>query len=253
MFIPQITADIQHAIMRELPPCHGEYAKAIDISQNSNIRIDKWASVYAFEVTTRLVVHEFARISVTSLYDDPGWLHIQRVYPENVFKVVIQMRVVPKGLKRIASWILPSIWAVHRNLCQAKALVAPIVRHRRKLEASGDVGYEKPNDFLQWLMDEAWDERDGQPEALVHRMLVLALASVHTTSMTAAQVLFDLIAHPEYIQPLREEIIQAMHEEGGWKKTTLTKLRKLNSFMKESQRLNGPSLSELRITDVCAH
>lgn len=154
------------------------------------------------------------------------------------------MRIVPKGFKHIASWILPSTWAVYRNLCQAKALVAPIVRQRRKLEALGDEKYEKPNDFLQWLMDEAWSERDGQPEALVHRMLVLALASVHTTSMTAAQVLFDLIEHPEYIEPIREEIVQALDEEGGWKKTTLTKLRKLDSFMKESQRLNGPSLSK---------
>lgn len=62
--------------------------------------------------------------------------------------------------------------------------------------------------------------------------------------MTAAQTLFDLIARPEYIEPLREEILEALDTDGGWKKTTLTKMRKLDSFMKESQRFNGPSLSK---------
>jgi ent-kaurene oxidase len=171
------------------------------------------------------------------------WIHVQRTYPENVFGVAIQMRIIPEPFKRIASFLMPRTWAVYLNLCEAKRLVSPIVRERRKKEAENDPTYEKPDDFLQWLMDEAWSERDGQPDELVHRLLVLALASVHTTSMTAAQTLFDLIARPEYIEPLREEILQALAKDGGWKKTTLTKMVKLDSFMKESQRFNGPSLS----------
>ncbi|OCK76822.1 cytochrome P450 [Lepidopterella palustris CBS 459.81] len=170
------------------------------------------------------------------------WIEVQRTYPENVFRVAIQMRVVPGFLKRISSYFMPGTWAVYMNLRKAKSLVSPIVKERRKKEAENDPSYEKPDDFLQWLMDEAWSERDAQPDALVHRLLVLALASVHTTSMTAAQTLFDLIARPEYIEPLREEILEALATDGGWKKTTLTRMRKLDSFMKESQRFNGPSL-----------
>jgi cytochrome P450 len=188
------------------------------------------------------VVHEFARISVAPLQNDPKWLEIQKEYPENVFRAAIHMRIIPYGLKRVASWILPSTWAVYHNLRQAKALVAPIVRKRREFERIEAPGYEKPNDFLQWLMDEAWNEKDGQPEALVHRLLVLALASVHTTSMSAVQTVFDLLARPEYIQPLRDEMLQALREDGNWRRDTLTKLRLLDSFMKESQRFNGPSL-----------
>ncbi|KAF2122026.1 cytochrome P450 [Lophiotrema nucula] len=224
MFVPLICEEIKKAMAEVFPPCEGQ-----------------WATI-RFDTITRLVVREFARISVAPLQEDTQWREIQRKYPENVFRVAIQMRIIPRGFKRLASWILPSTWAIYFNLCNAKSLVSPIVKHRRKMEASGDVTYEKPNDFLQWLMDEAWNEKDGQPDALVHRLLVLALASVHTTSMTAVQALFDLIAYPEYQQPLRAEILQALQEDGGWKKTTLTKLRKMDSFMKESQRLNGPSL-----------
>jgi cytochrome P450 len=145
---------------------------------------------------------------------------------------------------------MPGTWQVSRNLLIAQQLVVPIVEERREMEAANRTDYEKPNDFLQWLMDEAWSERDREPRELVHRLLVLALASVHTTSMTATQILFDLVARPEYLEPLREEILQALAEDGGWKKTTLTKMRKLDSFMKESQRLNGPSLSKLSISTL---
>lgn len=57
----------------------------------------------------------------------------------------------------------------------------------------------------------------------------------------------DLLGHPEYIQPLREEIQQVIAEDGYQQdetgknylsKTSLNKLKKLDSFIKESQRLS---------------
>jgi hypothetical protein len=41
--------------------------------------------------------------------------------------------------------------------------------------------------------------------------------------------------HPEYIAPLREEI-EALITAGGWKKATLSKMNRLDSFIKESIR-----------------
>lgn len=169
-------------------------------------------------------------------------MEIQRMFPENVFRVAIQMRVVPPYLKRISSCLMPASWAVSRNIHNAQRLITPTVEERRRMEIINDPGYKPLNDFLQWLMNEAWNERDGQLAELVHRLLVLALASVHKTSMMATQVLYDIISHPKYLEPLREETLQALKEYGGWQKTTLTKMRKLDSFMKESQQLNGPVL-----------
>ncbi|KAF7955865.1 hypothetical protein EAE96_004787 [Botrytis aclada] len=225
LFVPLICEEMKWALTQEIPPCK-----------------DKWVSILGFDTVVRLIVHDFARISVASLERNKEWMEIQRMFPENVFRVAIQMRVIPPYLKRISSYLMPATWAVSRNLHNAQRLITPIVEERRRMETVNDPDYKPPNDFLQWLMDEAWNERDGQPSELVHRLLVLALASVHTTSMTATQVLYDIIAHPEYLEPLREEILQALKEDGGWQKTTLTKMKKLDSFMKESQRLNGPSL-----------
>ena len=118
----------------------------------------------------------------------------------------------------------------------------PIIVERRKAEGTGNDSYQKPNDFLQWMMDDA-DEFDGRPHKLAHRLLVMSLASSFTTTMGVTQAFFDLCARPEYIEPLREEVRGAVQTGGGmWSKTALTKMRKLDSFVRESQRMNPPSL-----------
>ena len=48
---------------------------------------------------------------------------------------------------------------------------------------------------------------------------------------------------PEYIQPLREEV-ESIVKEQGWTKTSILNMRKLDSFLREAQRLNSFSPSE---------
>jgi cytochrome P450 len=57
--------------------------------------------------------------------------------------------------------------------------------------------------------------------------------------------LYDICAHPEYIGPLREEIESVLAEDNNQlTKKSMTKLRKLDSFIKESQRLSPPGLGK---------
>lgn len=53
--------------------------------------------------------------------------------------------------------------------------------------------------------------------------------------------LYDLAFRPEYIVPLREEIESIISAE-GWSKASVMKMRKLESFLKESQRCNAIAL-----------
>ena len=52
------------------------------------------------------------------------------------------------------------------------------------------------------------------------------------------QALYMLAAHPECVAPLREEA-ESIIKEDGWTRTALQKLRKVDSFMRENQRING--------------
>ena len=50
--------------------------------------------------------------------------------------------------------------------------------------------------------------------------------------------LYFLAEYPEYTEPLREEI-ETIIEEEGWTKASMAKMRKLDSFFRETQRLRN--------------
>ena len=54
-------------------------------------------------------------------------------------------------------------------------------------------------------------------------------------------MLLHLAAEPEYVRELREEIDPLVSAE-GWTKSSIGKMWKLDSFLRESQRYNGISL-----------
>lgn len=127
---------------------------------------------------------------------------------------------------------------------QAKAILMPEVAARRKarFEArQAGVPFET-QDAVGWFEDMA----DGRPYDHVSAQLRLATAAIHTTSSTMVIIMYDLLRNPHLLDPLRAEIVQAIREDGGWKKTTLYKLRLLDSVMRESMRVTTPSPFSMR-------
>ncbi|KAI1505683.1 putative cytochrome P450 monooxygenase [Biscogniauxia marginata] len=202
---------------------------------------DGYTSVKAFHLVLRLVSFIAARHFVgLPLCEDEEWLSTALTYTENAFKTIIVLQIFPDWAKFFVTFLLPSSYQVNWALRKAKHIIIPLINERRRRERE-DFDYKKPEDFLQYMMDAA-DEFDGHPDKLAHRLLILTLGAVHTTSMAATQTLFDLCAHPEYIEPLRQEVLEALQKDGEYTKQALTHFKKLDSFMRESQRLNPPSL-----------
>ena len=50
--------------------------------------------------------------------------------------------------------------------------------------------------------------------------------------------LYYLASLPEYMQPLREEVEEAVKSE-GWTKAGLDQMHKIDSFIRETQRLHA--------------
>ena len=61
---------------------------------------------------------------------------------------------------------------------------------------------------------------------------------IDSRQQTFVQVLYRLLANPEYIEPLREEV-DAVTKEEGWTKAGIDKMHKIDSFLRETQRLDG--------------
>lgn len=149
------------------------------------------------------------------------------------------LRCFPLWMRPAVAMFLPSSWRLHAHLRQAKMALLPIIARRRA--AQSQPNYVKPDDFLQWMMDTGVGE-EQRPEKLAHLQLILILASVDTTTRAGAHAIYDMCARHEYFEPLREEIETVLREDQGWGKPTLTRMRKMDSFLRESQRLSPASL-----------
>ncbi|KIX01184.1 uncharacterized protein Z518_08909 [Rhinocladiella mackenziei CBS 650.93] len=76
-------------------------------------------------------------------------------------------------------------------------------------------------------------------ERLMLRLIHILTAAVHTSSVTYLNALYDLAMHPDIHDELREEIKNVFASQNGeWRKQGLTKMMKLDSFIKESARFH---------------
>lgn len=147
-------------------------------------------------------------------------------------------------LHGLISMILPGAWRGAAYVRQAKKLLVPEIRRRQQELQAGKAGTTDHQNILSWMI-EIGKEHEKDPADLAHLEVIMSLASIHTSQMNAVHVLYDLAAHPEYLEGLRNEIKQVIQEDGlwmQWKKSSFSKLRLLDSFMKESQRVNPPTL-----------
>ncbi len=196
-----------------------------------------------YNILLRVVARVSARIFIgMPMCRNEEWLKTSIQYTENVFLTALLLRMVLPRLRPIVQWLLPSWHRLHGNLRLGKRLISSLVDERRKLETKNDTSYEKPNDVLQWMINAAEGE-EGKPNKLAHRQLLLTIASIHTTTMAATHAMYDLCANPEFFMLLREEIKQQLDSDGNFNVTALNDMRKLDSLMKESQRLNPLNLS----------
>ncbi|KAL8643562.1 MAG: hypothetical protein Q9226_008280, partial [Calogaya cf. arnoldii] len=82
--------------------------------------------------------------------------------------------------------------------------------------------------LLSWMSERA-DASESDHSHLAHLETVISLAAIHTSQMSAVHVLYDLNAHLECLEDIRQEIREDVQKEE-------------DSFMKESQRLKPLSM-----------
>ncbi|TVY54707.1 Cytochrome P450 monooygenase 1 [Lachnellula cervina] len=150
----------------------------------------------------------------------------------------------PAPLRPIVQRFLPHTRELQQAVKDARTLIGGLVKEREALKAKGET--PEYADILEWLPQIA-KGRTYDP-ALVQ--LALSFVAIHTTADVVGQLLFDLIEHPEYIQPLRDEIITVL-KEGGWKKNSLYNMKLLDSVLKESLRIRPINQTSIqRIAEV---
>jgi cytochrome P450 len=112
------------------------------------------------------------------------------------------------------------------------------------------------NDFLQWCIDQAKADGDpalSRPSVLVAHILTLNFAVGHNISLALTNALYDAAAtSAENLIELREDVMTQLEAFGddprgpdsqkGFNKVALAKMEKLDSFLRESQRLSNANI-----------
>lgn len=173
------------------------------------------------------------------------WLQITSDYARTSFLASELLRMFPKPLRSLVHQINPLSRKLQAQVKEAREIINPIVEERRKeKKAALDRGEEEPeyNDCLEWC-EESADDANSDPASM---QLGLSFAAIHTTSDFVTQVMLDLAKNPDYFEPLRKEITEVIRTD-GWSRMGLYKMRLLDSFCKETQRLHPIGLGKLFI------
>lgn len=151
----------------------------------------------------------------------------------------------PEWMHSALCRMLPFYWKCKAYLENAKTLLAPKIADllRKSDEELWKPESEEDCNVLAWLADLA-KGNDRDPEKLAHVEVLLALASVHTTLLRMVNVVYDLTANPHFIGELREEISSTKDE--GWNRSSYSRLQKLDSVLRESQRMSPPTTLGLK-------
>lgn len=176
---------------------------------------------------------------------DEDWINVSVNYTIDAFKAARELRLWPSILRPLVHWFLPSTQKLRKHLAVGRSIVNREIEKRRLIRDGKLPPGDPPRahtDALDWL--EELSTAYNQPLDRSRGQVGLSMAAIHTTSNLLTNVMYDLAAHPEYIQPLRDEIRAVAAEDRVLKKTSLLKLKLMDSVMKESQRIHPVSMSK---------
>jgi cytochrome P450 len=182
---------------------------------------------------------------------DEDWINVSVNYTIDAFMAARELRRWPSILRPIVQWFIPATQKLRKHLSVARSIVKQEIKAREIIRPGKLPLDESPRthvDALDWMEELSatynlpYDRSLGQ--------VGLSMAAIHTTSNLLTNIAYDLAAYPEYIQPLRDEIRAIASEDGNLKKTSLLKLKLMDSVMKESQRVHPVSMSKSIIYQV---
>jgi cytochrome P450 len=177
---------------------------------------------------------------------DEDWIEASIAYTLDTFMGSAKLKRWTLSLRPLLAFFFRETRRVKQHHATARRLLVPIMKARA--QSQKDPKYVRPNDMIQWIMDQSSLEKNPPSFGKQAEMqLLIGLAGIHTTTLTCTQALFDLASRPKYIEPLREEVRRVMDEaDGKLEKKDIAKLVKLDSFIKESQRMSPPDMGKFR-------
>lgn len=227
--IPQLKSELEFITAEEFPDC------------------TEWTPMKIHPFMLRVIARLSGRAFVgPELARSEEWMDTSTNFAIHAFIAVIKLQFFPPWLRPVAQYLVSELRQIQRDLAGGQAMLKPIINQRIQ-DDELDPTREKPDDFLQWLLDAL--PREEKSDYYIHTQLqlVLGAAAIHQTANLVTDCIYDLATHQYFQKELREEAYEVLELDDGWiRKQSMSKLKKMDSFIKESQRLSGNVTSFIR-------
>ncbi|KAK1846297.1 cytochrome p450 [Colletotrichum chrysophilum] len=176
----------------------------------------------------------------TEVSQNDDWIRYSTGYVLSTFDCIRKIKQWHPMLRPMVYWFLPERKEINSQWACAKKHVKKAMEARQH---KGD-SLENPPSMLDLLSSGKNSHlATRMDDQVLYQMTLIAVGTV-TTHASIVQAVYDLATYPEYIPILREEIQSVSRDHDGFfTKDAVMALKKLDSFMKESQRLSAGDLS----------
>ncbi|KAF9447789.1 cytochrome P450 [Macrolepiota fuliginosa MF-IS2] len=198
---------------------------------------DGWKYIEESELIMHICNRVINRALVgASLSQNPEFTDLVVTLTNNLERYARKLRTLPALLRPLFVLLFTPLPRIKRRM---RALLSKTLKERQELLVKR--GDSFPNDMITWFVSH--DTKSEMPidELVAHVMLVNYLA-VQPMAKVMSQALRNLAQYPRCTEELRAEVDKVIRRE-GWSKSGIDKLYKLDSFLRETMRLNETTYS----------
>ncbi|OHX00283.1 cytochrome p450 oxidoreductase [Colletotrichum incanum] len=269
--LPTVRIDLTRHTNGAIPAILDELRFAMDI-ELKDVGPEEWSTKMLHMSVTKISALMLSRIFIgRPISRRPEWLRSAIGYTMDLMRARHALNRYPYWLRLFIGKYLPEVKQMQSHLESGKTILMPIVEKLVKEKAAAQNQHvwadEKPlqhymsdeealefddaqGTFCSWLLKYTIIPKGATQEdiatSLALNQLALSWVSIHSVSFTVTRAMYDMATRPEYFAPLRQEIEDVLLQDGFtvddkgrriMQRASYVKLRKLDSFLRESMRL----------------
>ena len=240
----EFDSTMRHVLTRNTPAVLASFTAEVEYAINNNIgKCGDWTPITVRQSMSRVASIMSGRAFVgLPLSRDEAWIDATVNYTGDVSKAWLILRRLPWFIKPFLAPFLPQVRSLKRHKTTNIQKLAPLLVSKQDstLKVEKDV---TGGQMIHWFTSQY--KRTPTATDLGRDQLLATFASIYNLSNALTYLVYDLAAvDPQCVDEMRAEVMEVVGKDGTIDKHNLVKLRKLDSFAKESQRLSPPSLGK---------
>ncbi|EAL88824.1 hypothetical protein KXW98_006768 [Aspergillus fumigatus] len=240
---------MRYLLVRNTPAVLASFTAEIDYAMSTVLQVppNSWTRVKPRSIMPKVATILSGRAFVgLPLSREPDWIESNVNYTQDVSRAWMVLRFYPHWIRPLVAPFLREVKTLEQNKALIGRKIAKLLADQEAQKLSPAQEKIPGGDMIDWFKSRYQAQgKTATAQQLTRDQLLATFASIYNLSNALTYVMFDLAANPAAVDELREELDQVLGPNVGAEsidKTALPRLIKLDSFVRESQRLSPTSL-----------